>query len=58
MEPATLAREGISILLTFRKVKLAADSRLGKLMAKSRPLAEKERALVTFFRSLTFTSVR
>ena len=58
MEPAQLDRDGISILLTFRKVKLAAPSRLGKLISRSLLLAEKESALVTFFISLTLMVVK
>ncbi len=58
MEPAQDDREGISILLTFRKVKFAAPSRLGKLISRSLLLAENERALVTFFMSLTLMVVK
>ena len=48
----------MSILLTFRKVKLAAPCKLGKLISRSLLLAEKDRALVTFFMSLTLIVVR
>jgi len=58
MEPATEDNEGMSTLLTLRNVKLAAPSRLGKLMAKSRPLAEKDKEVVTLERSFTLTVVK